>query len=334
MTERFEWTDGDQKLLERYQAEEYPAFTGIGWAVKKLRAAVAELQRRDQHCPTCGPMAPTMEHGAECRDATPPTPAPAAGEQDALRCLNCGHSESEHAHTHVSKSCLANCFCSQWQPNGSDECDQCDGSGRYYIDGVEQECICAPAEPPHASGALADPTSLGAIRSPDKLLPSPDGVVLAAWESGGIIAECELDADKLRAALAALPEVMGEPQPGPAEGREFIDVVFDAPPGPESGRFVEVEDPAGRSIRVGEWIDRGNGLWALRIPREAPRAEAGDRERLDCSRELQQVKDSLSTLVDGARGTEHDRYGRSFLAACKALERIEAALGAGGREGK
>ena len=45
----------------------------------------------------------------------------------------------------------------------------------------------------------------------------------------------------------------------------FIDVVFDGPPGPESGRFVECEAPDGTSIDVGEWIDRGNGVWALRI---------------------------------------------------------------------
>lgn len=45
----------------------------------------------------------------------------------------------------------------------------------------------------------------------------------------------------------------------------YIDVVFDGPPGPEAGRFVEVEDNAGGSCKVGEWIDRGNGFWALRI---------------------------------------------------------------------
>ena len=45
----------------------------------------------------------------------------------------------------------------------------------------------------------------------------------------------------------------------------FIDIVFDGPPGPEAGRFVEVENPDGASISVGEWIDRGDGFWALRI---------------------------------------------------------------------
>lgn len=48
---------------------------------------------------------------------------------------------------------------------------------------------------------------------------------------------------------------------------QAIDVVFDGPPSHESGRFVEVEDLDGRSMSVGEWIDRGDGLWALRINR-------------------------------------------------------------------
>jgi len=45
----------------------------------------------------------------------------------------------------------------------------------------------------------------------------------------------------------------------------FLDIVFDGPPRHESGRFVEVEDPTGKSVCAGEWIDRGNGFWALRI---------------------------------------------------------------------
>jgi hypothetical protein len=46
---------------------------------------------------------------------------------------------------------------------------------------------------------------------------------------------------------------------------EYIDVVFDGSPGPVTGRFVEVEDQQEMSINAGKWIDRGNGLWALRI---------------------------------------------------------------------
>ena len=44
-----------------------------------------------------------------------------------------------------------------------------------------------------------------------------------------------------------------------------INILFDGPPDHTSGRFVEVEDDEGKSIRVGEWSERSDGLWALRI---------------------------------------------------------------------
>jgi hypothetical protein len=46
---------------------------------------------------------------------------------------------------------------------------------------------------------------------------------------------------------------------------KYTDIVFDGPPGPEAGRFIEVEDGNGRSVSVGEWIERDDGLWALRL---------------------------------------------------------------------
>lgn len=50
----------------------------------------------------------------------------------------------------------------------------------------------------------------------------------------------------------------------------YIDIVFDGPPGPEAGRFVEVENSAGASISFGEWVHRSDGYWALRIPGPQP----------------------------------------------------------------
>lgn len=47
---------------------------------------------------------------------------------------------------------------------------------------------------------------------------------------------------------------------------DHIDIVFDGPPGPEAGRFVEVEDSTGASIRVGTWVQREDGYWVLRVP--------------------------------------------------------------------
>ena len=47
--------------------------------------------------------------------------------------------------------------------------------------------------------------------------------------------------------------------------KQAINIIFDSAPGPESGRFVEVETDDGESIDVEEWIERDNSLWALRI---------------------------------------------------------------------
>lgn len=46
---------------------------------------------------------------------------------------------------------------------------------------------------------------------------------------------------------------------------EELDIVFDGPPGPEAGRFVEVE-VEGRSVSAGQWFQREDGYWVLRIP--------------------------------------------------------------------
>lgn len=44
-----------------------------------------------------------------------------------------------------------------------------------------------------------------------------------------------------------------------------INIIFDDPPGPQPGRFVEVETDDGASLSVGTWVEREDGLWALRI---------------------------------------------------------------------
>ena len=45
-----------------------------------------------------------------------------------------------------------------------------------------------------------------------------------------------------------------------------VDIVFDGPPGHKSGRFVEVENEEGASVSVGEWVERDDGFWVLRMP--------------------------------------------------------------------
>lgn len=49
----------------------------------------------------------------------------------------------------------------------------------------------------------------------------------------------------------------------------YVDIVFDGPPGPFGGHFVEVEDDAGYSRNFGEWIKRDDGYWVLRLRPDA-----------------------------------------------------------------
>jgi hypothetical protein len=57
---------------------------------------------------------------------------------------------------------------------------------------------------------------------------------------------------------------------GPLSGAEEravqeIRVVFDGPPGRNMPTLVEIEDPAGRAIDVGQWRERPDGYWELII---------------------------------------------------------------------
>lgn len=49
-----------------------------------------------------------------------------------------------------------------------------------------------------------------------------------------------------------------------AAGR-YLDIVFDGDPTLPEGTFVEIESPSGTGVKVGTWIDRGDGFWALRL---------------------------------------------------------------------
>jgi len=76
-----------------------------------------------------------------------------------------------------------------------------------------------------------------------------------------------------------------------------INIVFDGPPRPEAGRFVEVENDAGASINAGEWSEREDGYWQLRItsiPTEV--AEDFDAVKSPLYDESKHI-DNLETLV-------------------------------------
>ena len=46
-------------------------------------------------------------------------------------------------------------------------------------------------------------------------------------------------------------------------GYRRLKVVFDGPPGPKPGRFIEVEKEDGSSVNAGEWKELEDGRWAL-----------------------------------------------------------------------
>ncbi len=70
------------------------------------------------------------------------------------------------------------------------------------------------------------------------------------------------------------------------ETSETVHVVFDGPPGPVAGRFVELETPEGVGLSRGKWVDRGDGMWALELELAvAPAVEAARREGAEAMRE-------------------------------------------------
>ena len=43
-----------------------------------------------------------------------------------------------------------------------------------------------------------------------------------------------------------------------------LEIVFDGPPGPIPGRFIETQDAqTGEGIGWGEWLNNGDGTWSL-----------------------------------------------------------------------
>lgn len=67
-----------------------------------------------------------------------------------------------------------------------------------------------------------------------------------------------------------------------AEQPHWLDIVFDGPPGHESGRFVEVENERGKSVHAGEWLGPDKDkLYRLRIPRWSPSTNELDPRTVD-----------------------------------------------------
>jgi hypothetical protein len=84
--------------------------------------------------------------------------------------------------------------------------------------------------------------------------------VLARWQ--------QTRRDYLQPRAALLREVDRQGFRAPPRPRVgHVDIVMTGPPdAADPPRFVEVEDEQGRSVRFGEWVERGDGEWVLRVP--------------------------------------------------------------------
>lgn len=133
--------------------------------------------------------------------------------------------------------------------------------GNEIVDSATERAMAGPEIPHNKAGVPIIPRrDGGGVMTDNKLREAVrlSEYWLGATDGDRFCTSMARAAKQTEAFLAALAAT--------ADGEEkYIDIVFDGPPGPESGRFVESENMAGASINAGRWIDRGNGLWALRI---------------------------------------------------------------------
>lgn len=69
----------------------------------------------------------------------------------------------------------------------------------------------------------------------------------------------------------------------------YVDIVFDGPPSDRAPRFVEIENDKGISIRLGEWLEREDGFWVIRIPSD----DYGEVIPMKLSKELYEASGDL-----------------------------------------
>jgi len=80
-----------------------------------------------------------------------------------------------------------------------------------------------------------------------------------------------------------------------SEARPRIRILFDGPPGPVSGHFVEVENEEGESIDAGTWTDE-DGIWVLTIPAPTNDELAFMRERDAALAKIKVVEEKASDI--------------------------------------
>lgn len=178
------------------------------------------------------------------------------------------------------------------------KCTCCEGLGVYCHTCGKTEPLCSCATKaqiercPYCNGTKVEPELLPA---PKPVPPRDDGNGGDTVSNTAPMRVLSLEERLTMDSPYPPEEGYDTPEPvAPGDAGEFIDIVFDGPPGPECGRFVEVEDPQQASIGVGEWIHREDGYWALRIPdpRALTRAVA-ERDAL-----AQKLKDAVAAYTD------------------------------------
>lgn len=88
-------------------------------------------------------------------------------------------------------------------------------------------------------------------------------------------------------------------------------IVFDGPPEPQAGRFVEVEDVNGKSISAGTWHERPDGLWELRLDALPAGGSQSEREAETWCRLAGKAIDALDAIATWELGADlgEDAHG-------------------------
>lgn len=121
-------------------------------------------------------------------------------------------------------------------------------------------------------------------------------------------------------------------------GEKYIDIVFDAPPGPEPSVFIEVEDDTGKSIKFGEWVEQAEGgYWALRIPDLRQEVERLREENMQLLRyspsaelieEVERLRGLCDNLTDSLNGCNENNqaFSKRFREDQARLDRLVGRL--------
>lgn len=116
-------------------------------------------------------------------------------------------------------------------------------------DNIPEKCPTCDSPAPHLHPAMQFEGEVQPCRDDFHLWPTPENL------------------PHLRKVRAANHELIMQALADEGQAREIreVRVVFDGPPSHESGRFIEVENSDGASIRCGEWVERPDGYWELRF---------------------------------------------------------------------